>query len=103
MAGRPLGRRPTGLGASTLRHFGVDELGQHPLEPLEVGVELTTGVVFESSGHLADRKAEDGGADETLRLGNSFLIDPRLSQRQIDAVAPYFPNLPRAARVVAGR
>ena len=53
-----------------LRDLGVDQLTEHSLEKVEVGIELTAGVVAEPSGDFAHGKSEDGGADQPFDLGD---------------------------------
>ncbi|HXW79574.1 MAG TPA: hypothetical protein VEJ84_08745 [Acidimicrobiales bacterium] len=48
------------------------------MEDFEVSIKVTTGLVVESSCHLADGKAQNGGAHEPWDLTNSILGDAGL-------------------------
>ena len=67
--------------------FELDESTKQLLEKCEVGVELAAGVVAEPSGRFAGSESEDRSADEAFGLFNTRLLDTRLLQRRVDAVA----------------
>ena len=67
--------------------LGLDEVTEHVLEQIEVGVELTSRMFGEASRRLAHSEAKNGRAGEPFDSGNSIGADPCLSEPTVDALS----------------
>ena len=65
----------------------LDRLGEEFEQQFEVGVALPGSLGVEAACDLAEREAEDGGAQQSLHLGCVLLGDAGVLERETDRVA----------------
>jgi methyltransferase (TIGR00027 family) len=65
----------------------LDRLGEELEQQFEVGVALPGTLGVKAAGDLAEREAEDGGAQQSLHLVGAFLGDAGIRERETDRVA----------------